>query len=316
VSFASLKDATTTSSRDMRVVRPASPRKSKMLNMVLVCLIAVLLIAGLARTAMQPKTVDSITVVAAGRDLPPGYKLGYRDLHYLTVPKSYFTPDMATAYTAVVGRTTNSFTAMGEPIASSGLLPKTFALADVLSPNQRAITIKIAPENMVDYAVRPGDRVDVIATTTADSGKKYTKTIAQDVLVLMSPPKQVILSDRLKASEQDKLTVAVNGADAEKLSQAVEVSKIHVVLRSAGNHAIAELPGADDRDLLPHEALRVTPPTLKMESDADTVSPPATTLPAPPVPTSQLPAPLAAPVQWVVDVFKGAIKETHEVGKK
>jgi Flp pilus assembly protein CpaB len=311
VSVTAANEPSTITMREKLIARQAPPKKNKAVNVVLMCLIVGLLIAGVARSIFEAKpAATTVMVVAAAEDIPPGIKLGYRNLHYMNVPKAYATPEMVATYTQLVGRTTTTFMAMGEPILASSLLPKTASVADVISVKQRAITLKMPAENMVDNAVRPGDRVDILATSTAPNGKKYTKTIGQNILVVFAAPKAMTLSKKLTAGEADKLTLSVPPELAETLTEASEVSKLRVVLRSVANHAIAVLPGASEADLLPHEALRIDPPKGHVEDDAASV--PSAPAFMPPQPVTVLPA----PVQWVVDVFKGAVKESHAFEQK
>jgi pilus assembly protein CpaB len=315
VSVSAISEPNTAAIRDKLKARQTPPKKNKAVNLVLICLIVGLLVVGLARSAFQAKPdAAMVTIVAAGQDIPPGVKLGFRNLHYMTVPRTYLTAEMVSTYPALVGRTTNTFIAVGEPILTSSLLPKTDAIADVISVQQRAMTLKLSAENMVDNAVRPGDRVDVIATTTAPNGKKWTKTIAQNILVLFAAPKSMTLSNKINNTEADKMTVSVSPAVAETLAEAVEIGKIRVVLRSAANHAVAVLPGASEKDLLPHEALRVEPPLGHV--DDETVAHAAALNPPPPMAPDAMAPVLQAPMQWVVEVFKGAVKESHEFMQK
>jgi pilus assembly protein CpaB len=306
--------------KDRKINRAAGPKKGKAPNVVILLAIVLLLAIGITRMSSQPQETPGVTVVAAAKDVPAGYCLRFRDLHQLVVPKAYYRNDMATDYSQLVGRTTNTFIAMGEPIMDRDLLPKTNSVAQTLAPNQRAIALKLAGEYNVDNAAQAGDLVDVLSTTTGPNGKKYTKTICQNVSVLLSPSKDIALSDRLRGPEQDKVTLAVSPEQAERISEAVEVGKIRLVLRSPSNHATVVLAGADERDLLPHDALRQTPPTMKLQDES---SDRAAALPPPPLPLNLPAAPqlpsveqvtdaIAAPAKWVVEVFQGPKKETYE----
>lgn len=301
--------------RDLKATTPLSKPGKK--NNTVVILIAVVIVVLIASSVFRminnrPVAANVVTIIGAGKPLPPGHKIGYNDLHAINIPPAYKSPEMAVEASELVGKTTRTFLPVGEPILMSQLLPGNKTLGEVLGPNQRALTLKLSDEQMVDHAVQPGDLVDVICTTIAPDGKRYTKTVAQSLLVLMSVPKEMMVAERVAASGADKITVAVGPDEAEVLSQAIEVAKMRIVLRNKAVRTLTALPGADDSDLLPHEALRIEPPTMKM--------PEAPALPPPPPPPLPVPLPqevsLPAAAQWVVDVFKGSSKESHAVNAR
>lgn len=300
--------------REKRVAPAPAKKKNNAVSLVLASLIVILLMAGLVRMFVKPPAPSTVMVVAAAKDLPPGYRLGFRDLHFLNVPKSYYSPtEMSTSYADLVGRYTAGYLAMGEPISNSELLPGKKSLSDQLGTTERAFTLKLNEEALVDHAIVPGDRVDVITTTTAKNGFKYTKTICQNVLVLLSVPRQMMLSDKLRSTDPNKLTLAVTPESAEQLTQASEVGKVRVVLRNRTNHIAKTLPGADDKDLLPASATDIEPPLTKLWSKATTeATKPTVAPPAPPsAATLPLPPPVPPVLNWMVEVFQGAKKESH-----
>jgi hypothetical protein len=128
--------------------------------------------------------------------------------------------------------------------------------------------------------------------------------------VLMAPPKEIFLSDRLR-SDMNKVTLEVLPQDAETLSQAIEDSKIRLVLRNPACRVTLALPGADVRDLLPQDALHEEAPNEGAVAPLVPTPPPAASgdMPAPP----PVPSFVQQPIQWMVDVFKGAVKESHVV---
>jgi pilus assembly protein CpaB len=299
-------DRPTVLKADKRVATTSGAGENKTLSWLLAALVVALVAVGLGRMLWKPAAPDTLTVVAAAHDLPPGYKLGYRDLHYLTIPKRYYSDKMIAAFPDVVGKTTAQFLPVGEPLTSDRLLTGSGGLSAAVNAGDRAVTLKLSEDALVDHAIGPGDKVDVLSTSTAKNGQKYTKTIVQNVTVLMAVPKEMLMVDRLKSGEQNKITLAVRPEDCEKLTQASEVGKIRLVLRNPAMHSQIVLSGADDRDLLPHEALRVEPPVIGSSNP---------TVPPPPTPEGATQASaqglMPPPVQWIVDVFQGAKKESH-----
>lgn len=279
---------------------------------VLLAILVLLLCVGAYRMfgVAKPKPTTDIVVFGAAKDLPPGYKIGFQDVHTVALPPSLATPDMIADQSQLIGSTTRTFIKVAEPIRTTDILPAGRSLGQILGGNQRAITLKLNTEALVDHSIQPTDRVDVLATTAGPLGKKYTKTISQNILVLMSTPKEMLQSESNRG-EQDKITLAVDPSTAEQLTHASNVSTLRIVLRSRGTHSIVRLPGADDRDLLPHEALRVEPPLLNLNPPSIMPPPPAV-----PAPVAQESVALPEPVQWVVDVFLGNRKEANAFSTK
>ncbi len=274
-----------------------------------------LLAIGVGRMLTTPKAAETVRVVAAAKDIPAGCKLSFANLHYVEMPKQYFKEGMLQGYENVVGKYTRTFVSAREPFAINALMSGNGGLTGDLPKGSRAITLKFTDETSVDSQVRSGDRVDVVATSTYQS-KKYTKTIAQNLLVVLSTPKEALLSETGHSQDGNKVTLAVSPTDAELLSEAVENSKLRLTLRSFGDLSKAILQGSDERDLLPHEALRQEPPKAIVEGQ----SPVAAMPPLPPPPLSAadsvfaaLPEAAVAPVKWVVEMFSGSRRENHEI---
>lgn len=301
--------------REKRAGSAPAKKKNSAVSLLLAGLIALLLTAGLVRMFAKPPAPNTVMVVAAAKDLPPGYRIGFRDLHFLNVPKSYYTPEMATSYADLVGSYTANYLAMGEPICSSALLPGKKSLSDQLGTTERAFTLKLNEEALVDHTIVPGDHVDVLTTTTAKNGSKYTKTVCQNVLVLLSVPRQMMMSDKLRSSDPNKLTIAVTPESVEKLTQASEVGKVRVVLRNRTNGIAKTLPGADDTDLLPASATAVAPaiapPLSKLWSGASANATKPTVVPLTVEKALPLPPPMPPVLNWMVEVFQGSKKESH-----
>jgi Flp pilus assembly protein CpaB len=183
------------------------------------------------------------------------------------------------------------------------------------------MTLKLEEDELVDHAVSNGDLVDIIATTPGKDGKKFTKTICQNVEVLLSLPKDIVLSDRLKSFEEHKITLAVNPVDCEKLAQAADGSKLRLVLRNPASHEKWPLPGADERDVLTAAGLKVDPPKTNKGSSDNTYLGTQSMVPMPPpMPetnplTANVMPPQNTPLQWVVEMFSGSKRETYAVQK-
>lgn len=288
--------------------QPAVKRKSS--PMVVLSAVAILVCIGIGAVRMigASKPPEEITVVAAAADLPAGCRLGYGNLHYTTIAKRYYQPSMYASYDQLVGKVTRTFVGAREPLTTQVMISSGNGLAGELPKGFRAITLKLTEDATVDAQARPGDRVDVVVTADYKS-KKYTKTICENLLVMLSMPKEAMLSS-MQTQETSKVTVAASPADAEILSQAMEEGKIRLTLRSLGDLSKAAARGADIRDLIPADALHEDAPQLPIA--AAPVTPPP---PLPPTPPSlgDIPSFVQAPVKWAVQMFSGSSRVIQEV---
>lgn len=293
---------------------PMTPRKktNPVLVITMSAIIGCLLIGGI-RIAMTPKPVETVTVVAAANDIAPGCRLGFANLHYITVPKKYYSSTMFDSYEKLTGCYSRTFIPAREPFTKSAVITNAAGLSGELPKGFRAITLKLTDDALVDSQVRPGDRVDVVATTDYKT-KKYTKTLCQNVLVMLSTPKDAVMSETFRTQDNTRVTLAVSPVDAEILSQASESSKVRLVMRSLGDLSKAVVAGADIRDVLPHEALREEPPIMQEKTELPpppvsqaTVSPPAPSL------IESLPPIAQPPAKWLVQTFFGGRKEVLEI---
>jgi Flp pilus assembly protein CpaB len=288
----------------------AKKKTSPMLVLTIVAIVGCMLIGFVRMASSNSPAPESVQIVAAAVDMPAGCRIGFNNLHFLVIPKKYYVPTMFNSYEQLIGKYTRTFVQAREPFTSTGLISNTHGLSGELPRGYRALTLKLTDDATVDSQVRPGDRVDVVATTTYKS-KKYTKTIAENLLVMLSMPKEAAMSEKFSSQENNKVTVAVTPVTAEVLSEGMEDSKLRLSLRSLGDLSKAVLAGADERDLLPHEALREEPPVAQ-----------AQTPPAPPamsfIPT-QLPSlpPLQEvaqqPAKWLIQMFNGSQRQTVDV---
>lgn len=294
-------------------VRPHRSLNGLTLSIIVVMVVLVAL--GVWRGAQKSVVAEEkVRVVAAGKDIQAGCRLGFTSLHYVDIPRRYFQPDMVKSHELVVGRVVKSFIATGEPILSSWLFPGGTGLSLNLETQERAITLTLSEDALVDHSICPGDRVDVLVTLTS-CGKKYTKTICQAVTVLMSCPKEALMSSKMRTGVHNRITLAVLPEQAEKLTEASETGKLRLVLRNRLSSTYSVLTGSDEEDLLPNSALAVEHRELRLPPLSVVTAPPPT-MAVPSVEPHQMLEPLTKPLQWVVEVFTGSHKETYAFPQK
>lgn len=288
-------------------------KKSSPATSILLLVIVGLVAVGIVKQFAKPKeTPDKVLVVGAQQDILPGTRLGFTSLHYLEIPRIYYSPEMLTKSSDVAGRVSKQFIRQGEPITEAVLYTGKEGLSSNFQTDRRALTLRLDDDALVDHSVHAGDTVDVLVTSLRN-GKKFTKMLAQDVLVLMSVPREALTSNALRNSEQNRITFAVTPQQSEMLTEANEVGKIHLALRNRLTTVCEKLPGASESDLLPAKAFAIDQePQLNRLPPVSlaAVAAPAEMVPPAPIET---PSAIAPMVQWVVEVFTGNHKDSISV---
>lgn len=294
-------------------IKPSRPRNQQALSGIAIIVILLLSAAGLWRAYHSPKPGQWVQVIAAGRDIPAGVRLGFTTVRFLDVPKPFVTTSMVTSLNDITNRVTKTFIPAGEPIDTSMLMSRSEGLSFNLENHERAITLALNDDSMVDHLILPQDLVDVLAITTNNEGKKYTKTISQSVRVLISPAKEQLLARSGASNDANRITLAVSPGQAEAITEAVEVGKVRLVLRNRLAPLAQTLSGAQLGDLLPASASAPQP----------VISPlPTLTLPTPPPltadnsPIDHALGNVVPPLQWLVEVVSGSHKESYGVPQR
>ena len=294
-------------------------RGNAMRNLMLGTLLILLIVGGIKMMSGHKNSgSETVQVVAAKQDIAPGTRLSLTSLHYLVIPKAYVSSGMFSSYTQLAGKTTSNFVHKGEPFSKSDLLPAS-SLSDMLSADERAITLKLDPEMLLDHELGTGDRVDVLVSSTSDN-ERYTRTICQNLRVLLAVPKAMMQSNAGRSNDANKVTLAANASECEKLNQAADTGKLRLLLRSiAAKPAEVYLTGADQRDVLPPFALKeLAEKNLQPVAAASIpAAPPAVTAQAsafpPPPPIEEASNAAASPAQWLVEMFSGSKREAYAV---
>ncbi|MBL8609594.1 MAG: Flp pilus assembly protein CpaB [Myxococcales bacterium] len=127
-------------------------------------------------------------------------------------------------------------------------------LATVVQPGMRAFGIRAAPEDRHYAMLKPGDRVDVIASLPArgrESDQRVASLLAQNVLVLAVGTD--VGGDATGASRDRGelvVTVSVSAQNAQALALATERGRLFVAARANDDaHVIAGAPDVNIGDL-------------------------------------------------------------------
>ena len=206
---------------------------------VIVALMTSLLIYGYIQQKgrVQEVAVEVQPVVVAAVDLSWGTRITNEMLKKTNFLKGSLTTGYFSDPALVVGRVLLYPVKVNEPVFESRLAPvevKTGGVAAVISPNKRAIAVRVDKVIGVSGFIHPGNRVDILMTLgTGRTISPVTKTILENILVLAvgSETKERKSSEE-KASPTDVITLEVTPEEAEKLALAATEGKLQLALRN------------------------------------------------------------------------------------
>ena len=204
------------------------------------------------KTEAAPVTTERIAVAAI--DIPWGKVLTKEMISlkpYLkeSLPEGYFADA-----DSLDGRVLLSPLKTGEPIFEYKLAPKDVTsggVSAIISPNKRAMAVKVDKVIGVSGFIHPGNRVDVLVTLNK-SGRRnaITKTILENVLVLAAGTKVEKDGKTEKAIQVDVITLEVTPTETEKLALAATEGKIQLAMRNFNDTADVLTSGSTNKTLL------------------------------------------------------------------
>jgi pilus assembly protein CpaB len=206
---------------------------------IIVALITSLLIYGYLQRKgrAEERVIETQPVVVAAVDLSWGTALTNEMLKKVDFLKGSLMGGFFSDSSSLVGRVLIYPVKANEPIFESRLAPmdvKVGGVAAVITPQKRAVAVKVDKVIGVSGYVHPGNRVDVLITLGA--GKTYapvTKTILENVLVLaVGPETKEKKGFEEKSSPTDVITLEVTPEEAEKLALAATEGRLQLALRN------------------------------------------------------------------------------------
>lgn len=182
--------------------------------------------------ALAPGLGEPVPVVVSAEDLTRGTQLSEDMLRLRTYPSAFAPPGAFRAPGHAVGRTLLTDVAAGEPVTETRVGPPgSGPVASLVPPGLRAFAVATA---LPAGTVRPGDRVDVLATFAGD--RPYTETVVSGVEVLLvlagggSPGEPVGIEGVLGPT----LVLLVGPDQAERLAYARAFADLAVSVVGAG----------------------------------------------------------------------------------
>ena len=248
-------------------------------------------------------TVPTQPVVVAAADISLGSELKKEDLTVANFPAGQVPEGAFARVQDVVGRGVISPLVKNEVVIPAKLASKEAGagLPPVIPEGMRAISVRVNEVIGVAGYVRPGTRVDVLATANPTSNQQdiTTKLILSNVQVVTAGTRIEQDQEKGKPMQVTVVTLLVYPDQAERLALASTEGKIQLALRNPLDQSAPETPGVKPAILLGAVKAPVTK-TASASGPRKAVAGPVTQA-----------APAAAPLP-TVEIIRGD-KRTAEV---
>lgn len=213
-------------------------------------------------TATKVVEVPTVNVYVATRQLKYGEALGEKDVRQIKWPKEALPEGFFTETDKLfpnpndpsLRRVVLRQIEVNEPILALKVTKpgQDAGLTSRLERGQRAFAIKVDVTSGVSGFLRPGDRVDVYWTGTAEMGEAgrrgFTKLIESSVPLIAVD--QTTNDDETEATIARTVTVAATPAQVAALAQAQSTGRLSLSLVGARDDTVAGQIEVDQRDLL------------------------------------------------------------------
>lgn len=193
-------------------------------------------------------------IVVASVDVPWGTPITKQLVRLVNFPTDHMPEGRFENLEDLYGRVALTPLKRNEPILESKLAPrdvKNGGVVGVMHPGMRAMAVRVNDVVGLPGFVKPGDRVDVMATM-GNPGKKgkVTKTVLENTLVLATGTQLERQGPGEKPRKVKVFTFEVSLEDAEKLAFASTEGKLRIALRSPLNAEPELTKGATAKTLL------------------------------------------------------------------
>jgi pilus assembly protein CpaB len=208
---------------------------------------------------VQNQVQETQPVVVAAVDLTWGTSLTgdmVKVVPYLkeSLPAGYFSD-----VSGVNGRTIIYPVKTGEPIFDSKLAPTTVSsggVAALVTPNKRAMGVKVDKVVGVSGFIHPGNRVDVLVTLSRNerANSPMTKIVLENILVLATGTELEKTGKQEKPAQVDVITLEVTPEEGEKLALAATQGPLQLALRNFTDTGSSQTRGTTITGLLAADA--------------------------------------------------------------
>ncbi|MCW8193485.1 Flp pilus assembly protein CpaB [Proteobacteria bacterium 005FR1] len=173
------------------------------------------------------------SVVVAAVSIPFGRTIEAKDLRMMELPPEAVPEGSFKTIDEVVGRVSSQSLFTGEVVLAGRVAEHLggSALAAVLEPGMRAISVRVDDVAGVAGFLLPGNLVDVVSSKRSGGNREVeSRTILQQI--------KVLAVDQIASQEQDSpvivraVTLAVTPKQAERLFEATQEGRVQLTLRN------------------------------------------------------------------------------------
>ena len=207
-------------------------------------------------------------VVVAASDVPASETIRAPQVRIVQWPEAIVPPGTFGASDEVSGRVARRRFHEGEPIFETGLFAAgtSAGLAPRIGPKMRAVSVEVDEVIGIAGFVKPGTRVDVVATIKGrgSSLDPYSKVILQDIRVL-AVDQTLEEQDGEAAETVNVVTLEVSPADAEKIAFAAHQGALQLALRHPADKEVVVTQSADATALKGRKKAALQPRRRRIE---------------------------------------------------
>lgn len=210
---------------------------------------------------------EGTPIVVASADLPWGTPLTKEMVRVVNYPSEHLPDGRFVDIDTLPGRVVLTHLKRNEPILESKLAPldiKNGGVGGVLHPGMRAMAVRVNEIVGVSGFLKPGDRVDIMATLqNGKKTEKITKTVLENTLILAAGTQMERTGPGEKPKAVKVITFEVSLEEAEKLALASTEGKLRLALRSPINTEPELTKGATTKNLLSSYRASTPSPAIK-----------------------------------------------------
>jgi pilus assembly protein CpaB len=243
---------------------------------VILGLVAAYLIWNLERQREKQAKEHWIPVVVAREDIPAHTKITSVMVTLIPYPKDLITSGAVQDRKQVEGRITLGRLKAKEQIRTSDVLGEGQAasFAYDIPDGMRAIAIGADEIKAVGTAVKPADRVDILATySDPNTRQETTQMILQNVLVLAV--NQGETNAQGPSGAKSSMTLAVKPEEAELLTAADRAGALRVALRPPQEKVVISTQGVSTHDFQGRKTFELAAKPPDEQRSAIIINPPS-----------------------------------------
>lgn len=205
-----------------------------------------------AHKARLNQDYEPIQIVVPKENLRVGSVVSAHNLAVRPVPNA-FVHDQAVRpddLQAVLGHRLMHPVNSGEPVLMSHVSQKRGSgFSNLLDPGKRALTVAVDTVSSMAGLLRPGDRIDLLATVR-DNDRSVTVPLLTNVALMATGAAVDEFGVENSTTRYQTITVSVTGEEAAKITHAQDVGRLSVVLRPSGDNSAAYMQPVTKNSLL------------------------------------------------------------------